>query len=82
MVVLTFSVLNGNHPFLANLVQKIKIVSSSRNFLPRLITNLNMRNSIVAFTFILSDQKDSSWVNLVHKLNIVSLSGNLIPRVI
>ena len=37
MAVFTFSVLDGKHPFWANLVQKIKIVSFSWNLVPRLI---------------------------------------------
>ena len=36
---------------MVNLVKKIKNVSLSLDFVPRLITNLNMRNSIVGFTF-------------------------------
>ena len=65
-----------------NLVKKIKNVSLSLDFVPRLITNLNMRKSPVGFTFFLSDRKDSSWVNLVQKLNTVSLSRNLVPSLI
>ena len=37
MVVFTFSVLDQKNPFLANLAQKIKIVSLSWNLIPRLI---------------------------------------------
>ena len=82
MVVFTFSLLKWNHPFMVNLVKKMKNVSLSLDFVPRLIANLNMRNSIVGFTFFLSDRKDSSWVNLVQKVNTVSLSRNLGPSLI
>ena len=51
MVLLTFSVLDGKHPFYANLVRTIKLVSLSLSFVPRLIKNLNMQNSVVVFTF-------------------------------
>ena len=51
IVVLTFSVLDGKHPFYANLVRKIKIVSLNWNCLIRLIKNLNMQNPVVVFTF-------------------------------
>ena len=36
-IVITFFVLDRKHPFWANLVQKIKIVSLSRNLVPRII---------------------------------------------
>ena len=51
IVVLTFSVLDGKHPFYANLVRKIKIVSLNWNCLIRLIKNLNMQNPVVVFSF-------------------------------
>ena len=51
IVVLTFSVLDGKHPFYANLVRNIKIVSLNWNCLIRLIKNLNMQNPVVVFTF-------------------------------
>ena len=37
VLVFTFSVLDRKHPFCANLVQKLNIVSLSRNLVPRLI---------------------------------------------
>ena len=41
-----------------------------------------MKNSMVAFTFSVLDQKYSFTKNLVQKPNIVSLSGNLVPRLL
>ena len=51
MVVLTFSTLDGNHPFYANLVGNIKLFSLSFNFFLRPIKNLNTQNPVVVFTF-------------------------------
>ena len=82
MVVFKFSVLDGKHPFLANLVQKMKSVNFSSNLLHRLIYNFNMKNSMVVFTLSVLDQKHSFWKNLVQTLSIVSLNGNLMPRLI
>ena len=38
------------------------------------LTNLNMQNSVVVFTFSILDQKHTFWANLVQKIKIVSLS--------
>ena len=80
MLLFTFSVLNGNHHFWTNLVQRINIVSLTLNLAPRLIKNLNMQNSVMVFTFSVLDRKHSFGANLFQKLNIISLSGNLVPR--
>ena len=65
MVTLTFSVLNQNYPFWENSVQKIKIVTLSWNFVPRLIGIC--RNTMVEFTFSDLDQKYSFWGELDPK---------------
>ena len=57
MGVFTFSVWNGNHPFWANLVWKIEILSLSRNLVPSVSTNFNRENSILVFTFSVSTWK-------------------------
>ena len=46
------------------------------------LTNSNMQNSMVVFTFSVLDQKHTFWVNLFQKIKIVSLSWNLVPRLI
>ena len=51
MLLFTFCVLDGKHPFYANLVRNIKIVNWNWNLLIRLIKNLNMQNPVVVFTF-------------------------------
>ena len=51
IVVLTFSDLNGKHPFYSNLMRNKKFVNLNWNFLIRLTKNLNMQNPVVVFTF-------------------------------
>ena len=51
IVVLTFSALNGKHPFYSNLMRNKKFVNLNWNFLIRLTKNLNMQNPVVVFTF-------------------------------
>ena len=51
IVVLTFSALNGKHPFYSNLMRNKKFVNLNWNFLIRLTKNFNMQNPVVVFTF-------------------------------
>ena len=44
--------------------------------------NLNMRNSIVVFTFSVLYRKHSFGAYLVQQIKLVSLSWNLVPRLI
>ena len=75
-----FSVLYWKYPLWANLVQIIKIVSSSWNLVHKI--NSNIQNSVMVFTFSIFDQKYPFWVNLVQKIKIASLSWNFVPRLI
>ena len=77
IVLFTFFVLGRKHSFLANLVQKIKLVRLSWNSVPRLIRICEFNGD--AHFFVL-DQIDTFVANLVQKS--VSLSWNLIPRLI
>ena len=45
-------------------------------------TNLNMRNSMMMFTFSVFEHKYLFWVNLVQKFKIVCSKWNLIQRLI
>ena len=45
-------------------------------------TNLNLCNSIMAFTFSVFDHKYLSWANLVQKFKIACSKWNLIQRLI
>ena len=75
-----FSVLYWKYPLWANLVQIIKIVSSSWNLIHKI--NSNIQNSVMVFTFSIFDQKYPFRVNLVQKIKIASLSWNFVPRLI
>ena len=71
MALLTFSVLDQQNSFWANLVKnqncqfKLKFGT---------YTNSNMQNSMALLTFSVLDQENSFWANLVQKIKIVSLS--------
>ena len=41
-----------------------------------------MQNSMVVFTFSVSDRKHPFWANLVQKIKIASLGCNLVPRLV
>ena len=74
IMVLTFSALDWKYGFWTNLFQKIKIVSLSRNLVPRLKYadfNRNMQISIMIFTFSIFEHKYPSWTNFVQKFKIV-----------
>ena len=47
-----------------------------------ILTNSNMQNSLVVFTFSVLDRKHCFWENLVQKIKIVSLSLNFVSRLI
>ena len=51
MVVFTFSILDGEHPFWANLFQKIKIISLSVNLVPGLIRICRIQWRCLLFLF-------------------------------
>ena len=80
MVVFSFSIFKRKYPFWSNLIQKIKIVSLSRNLVSTIIQVL--QNSRMAFTFSVFNQKYSNWVYLVQNIKIFCLSLNLVPRLI
>ena len=44
------------------------------------MTNSNLKNSVVMFTFSVFDRKYPFWANLVQKFKIVCLKWNLTPR--
>ena len=67
-----FSILDGKHPFWANLPQKIKIVSLSWNLVPRLIQICKIQ--WWCFFFSIFDRKYIFWANLVQKIEIASLN--------
>ena len=75
VVIFTFSVFDWKYPFWANLVQKVKTVSLSWNFVPTLI-----RISRIQYCCSLSvfDQEYPFWANLVQNIKIVSLRWSLI----
>ena len=75
MVVFTFSLLTVEKPFVTSLVQKIKTVILSWNYVPRLIRICRIRWRFSLFSFL-----DWYYSNLVKKSKIVSLSLNLIPK--
>ena len=72
------SVFNWKYLFCVNLVQKLKIISLTWNFVPR--TNSNMQNSLVMFTFSFFDRKYffvqiwskklSVWAEISHYTNL------------
>ena len=80
MVIFTFSVVGQESAFWANLVKKIKIVSSRWNSTLKLIQicRIKWRCSL----FFISEWKYRFWANLVRKIKIISLSWNLVPTVI
>ena len=80
MTLFTFSILEWKHPFWANLVQKIKIVSLSWNLVPTLIRISRIQWWCSFFSIL--DRKHPFWANLVQKVKIVSLSWNLVARLI
>ena len=45
-------------------------------------TNLNMENSMVAFTLAVLDWEFPFWENLIQAIKVVSLSWNLVPKLI
>ena len=59
-----------------------KICTRSQNCLFSMKTNSNMQNSMVVFTFSVSDRICPFCANLVQKIKIFSLSWNLIPTLI
>ena len=77
MALFIFSVLDRKHPFWANLVQKIKVVSLSWNVVPRLIQICRIHCWCSYFPFYLGNSLFGQ--NLVQKIKIVSLSRNLVP---
>ena len=79
MALFTVSNLDRKHPFLANLVQKIKLVSLSWNMVPSLIL---IRRIQWHCSLFLLQTGNTFWANLFQKIKIVSLSWNLVPRLI
>ena len=75
-----FSVLDREHTFRANLVQKIKIVSLSWNLVPRLIWTCTVQ--WWCWFFSVFDPKYVFWANLTQKSKICSLNWSLVPRLI
>ena len=74
----TFSVLDQKNSFLGKSGQKNQNCQFKLKFGTK--TNLNMRNSMMMFTFSVFEHKYLSWVNLVQKFKIVSSKWNLIQR--
>ena len=70
-----FSVLDRKYHFSANLVEKIKIVNFSCNFVGRLIGR-----SRIQWRFSIFARKYSFWANLVPKFKTDYSKWNLIPR--
>ena len=80
IVMFTFSVFDREYVFCANLVQKIKTVSSSQNLMLSLIQIFRIQwcCSFCSFFGLICPVCD----NFVQKIKIVSLWWNLIPRII
>ena len=74
IVVFAFAFLDVKHPFWANLVQKIKIVSLSWNLVPRLIWICRIKWWCSLFPF--STGNTFFCANVVPKFKFVSLSCN------
>ena len=72
MVLFSFSVLDREYSFWANLMQKIKILGLCLNLVPRLTQSV--QSSLVAFVFSVFDWQYTTLVNLVQKIKNVSLS--------
>ena len=79
MVMFTFSVFDQKYPVWVNLVQKIKIVSLSRNLVPVLIWICRSQWWCSLFSFL--TENTFLGANFVHKIKIVSLSWNLVPTI-
>ena len=79
-VTFTFSVFDQKYRFWINLVQKVRIVSLSRNWTPMLIWICKIQWWCSFFQF--STKNSFSGENLVQKIKTVSLSWNLVPRLI
>ena len=75
-----FFVLDRKYSFWPTLDQKIKIVTLSRNLVPRLIQICRIQWWCSLFPFF--DQKYAFWANLVQKIKIVSLTWNLVHSLI
>ena len=75
-----FSVLDQKNLFCANLVKKNQNCQFKLKFGTK--TNLNKRNSMMMFTFSVSDHKYRSWANFVQKFKIICSKWNLIQRLI
>ena len=80
---------NGDVPFFCFWVEILflgKFGPKNQNFYFKLKfgthTNSNMQNSMVVFTFSVSEGKCSFWANLVQKVKIINLSWNLVPTLI
>ena len=67
-------------PFLGKFHSKNQIYQFKQKF--GTYTTSNMQNSMVIFTFSVSECKYPSWANLVLKIKIISLSSNLVPALI
>ena len=67
IMVLTFSALDWKYGFWTNLFQKIKIVSLSRNLVPR----LKYADFNHDLHFSVFEHKYPSWANFVQKFKIV-----------
>ena len=80
MVQFSFSVLSQKHPFYANLVQKVKIVSLSWNFVLRLIQTCRIQWCCSLSLFL--DRKHLFWANLIQNVKIVSSSWIMALRLI
>ena len=68
------------HPFWANLVQEIKIVSLRWNMVPRLIQICRIQWRCSFFSVLYWNHP--YWENLVPKIKIISLRWNLVLRLI
>ena len=69
MMMYTFVFLHQKYPFLANLLQKIKIVCLKLKFSTQ--ANSSKVNAMVIFTFSILDQECPSWVNVIQEIKIV-----------
>ena len=73
------SVFDWKDPFWVNLVQKLKIVSLSWNFVLRIIQICRITQYVHIFFF---QPEQIFWINLIQKVKIASWSWNLVPRLI
>ena len=80
MVIYIFSVFNQKYLFGQIWCKKIKLVSLSWNFLPRI--TWTCRIQCLCSLFLFKTSKNLFWANLVQKNKIVSLSRNFVPRLI